>query len=100
MFHHHVLIRIAATASLVLAASSALASGSDSGGNAETGDAAAYNTGKSVFATKLACSGCPMAGKALDAAAARALLANKGNVTLTPQESAALDLYLKRRFKL
>lgn len=100
MFHHHVLIRIAATASLVLAASSALASGSDGGGNAETGDAAAYNTGKSVFATKLACSGCPMAGKTLDAGAARALLANKGNVTLTPQESAALDLYLKRRFKL
>lgn len=85
---------------LALAGGLAQASGSDGGGSAETGDAAAYNTGKSVFATKLACTGCPMAGKALDAAAARALLANKGSVTLTPQESAALDLYLKRRFKL
>jgi hypothetical protein len=41
-----------------------------------------------------------MAGKSLDADAARALIANKGNVTLSPQESAALDVYLKRRFKL
>ena len=100
MFDHHALIRIAATASLVLAISSALASGSDGGGSAETGDTAAYNTGKSVFATKFACSGCPMAGKSLDADAARALMANKGKVTLTPQESAALDAYLKLRFKL
>ena len=94
------LIRAAVAASLSLAAGLALASGSDGGGQAEMGDAAAYNTGKSVFAMKLACSGCPMAGKSLDAAAARALVANKGNVTLTPQESAALDVYLKRRFKL
>ena len=94
------LIRTLLAASVVLAANVALASGSDGGGSAETGDAAVYNTGKSVFATKLACSGCPMAGKPLDADAARALLANKGNVTLTPQESAALDVYLKRRFKL
>jgi hypothetical protein len=93
-------IRAALAACMALAAHVALASGSDGGGSAETGDAAAYNTGKSVFATKLACSGCPMAGKSLDAAAARELLANKGKVTLTPQESAALDVYLKRRFKL
>jgi hypothetical protein len=91
---------MAVAMSFALAAGLALASGSDGGGQAETGDAAAYNTGKSVFATKLACSACPMAGKSLDADAARALLANKGSVTLTPQESAALDVYLKRRFKL
>jgi hypothetical protein len=99
MMRNH-LIRTVLAASVALAANIALASGSDGGGSAETGDAAAYNTGKSVFATKLACSGCPMAGKSLDADAARALIANKGNVTLSPQESAALDVYLKRRFKL
>ncbi len=89
----------AIAASMTLAAGSPLASGSEAGGSAETGDAAAYNTGKGVYATKLACAGCPMAGKSLDAAAARELLANK-RVTLTAQESAALDVYLKRRFKL
>jgi hypothetical protein len=94
------LIRTVLAASMALVANVALASGSDGGGSAETGDAAAYNTGKLVFATKLACSGCPMASKSLDADAARALLANKGNVTLSPQESAALDVYLKLRFKL
>ena len=93
-------LRAAFAASLALSAGLALASGSDGGGQAEMGDTAAYNTGKSVFATKLACGGCPMAGKSLDAEAARALLANKGSVTLSPQESAALDVYLKRRFKL
>ena len=93
-------LRAAFAASLTLSAGLALASGSDGGGQAEMGDTAAYNTGKSVFATKLACNGCPMAGKSLDADAARALLANKGSVTLSPQESAALDVYLKRRFKL
>jgi hypothetical protein len=93
-------VRATAAASLAFLAAAALASGSDGGGHAETGDAAAYNTGKSVFATKLACSSCPMAGKSLDAATARELLANKRGVTLSEQESAALDVYLKRRFKL
>ena len=97
---HTQLTLAAIGASLALAAGLALASGSDGGGQAEMGDTAAYNTGKSVFAMKLACSGCPMAGKSLDADAARALLANKGSVTLSSQESAALDVYLKRRFKL
>jgi hypothetical protein len=92
--------RAATLAGLALVAGAALASGSDGGGHAETGDAAAYNTGKSVYATKLACSGCPMAGKSLDAATARGLLADKRGVTLTEQETAALDVYLKRRFKL
>jgi hypothetical protein len=93
-------VRVAAAASLAFLAAAAFASGSDGGGHAETGDAAAYNAGKSVFATKLACSSCPMAGKSLDAATARELLANKRGVTLSEQESAALDVYLKRRFKL
>ncbi len=93
-------IQTAIATSLALAAGLVLASGSDGGGQAEMGDAAAYNTGKAVFAMKFACSSCPMAGKSLDAGAARTLLANKGSVTLTPQESTALDVYLKRRFKL
>lgn len=94
------LIRVATAVSLAMAAGVANASGSDGGGMAQTGDSAAYNSGKAVFAAKFACSGCPMAGKSLDAAAARELLANKRGVTLTPDESAALDVYLKRRFKL
>jgi hypothetical protein len=97
---HKTMVRTAVAMTLACSAGLALASGSDGGGQAEMGDTAAYNSGKSVFAMKLACSGCPMAGKTLDAAAARALLANKGSVTLTPQESASLDVYLKRRFKL
>ena len=83
-----------------LASGPAFASGSDGGGSAETGKAVAYNMGKGVYASKLACSTCPLAGKSLDAAMARDLLANKGAVTLTPEESQALDAYLKRRFRL
>ena len=82
------------------AASLAQASGSDGGGAAETGDAAAYNTGKGIYAAKLACGACPMAGKSLDAGMARELLANKKGVTLSAEESRALEVYLKRRFKL
>lgn len=93
-------LRAAAVASIALAAGLSLASGSDGGGSAETGDAAAYNAGKGVYAAKLACGGCPVAGKSLDAALARDLLANKPAAALTPDESAALAVYLKRRFKL
>ncbi len=92
--------RAAAAVSFALAAGLALASGSDGGGSAETGDAAAYNAGKGVYATKLACTGCPMAGKSLDAAMARDLLTTKRGAALTSEESAALEVYLKRRFKL
>lgn len=84
---------------LALGAGLALASGTDGGGSAETGDAAAYNMGKSVYATKLACSGCPMAAKSLDSAMARDLLANKAAANLSAEESQALEVYLKRRFK-
>ncbi len=95
-----IVVRTAVAVSVALSVGPTFASGSDGGGQAEMGDTAAYNTGKSVFATKIACSACPMAGKSLDAESARALIANKGSVTLSPQESAALDVYLKRRFKL
>ena len=90
----------AAALTLALSATLVLASGSDGGGGAETGDAAAYNMGKSVYASKLACTNCPMAGKSLDAAMARQLVETKPAVTLSDDESKALAVYLKRRFKL
>ncbi len=91
---------IALAALLALTNGVVSASGSDGGGSAETGDAAAYNTGKGVYAAKLNCSGCPMSGKSLDAGMARDLLSNKKGVTLSAEESQALEVYLKRRFKL
>lgn len=87
-------------ATWALAAGVALASGSDGGGSAGTGDSALYNSGKGVYAAKLACGGCPLAGKTLDATLAREVLAKKVSVSLSEQESAALTVYLKRRFKL
>lgn len=90
----------AVAAALALAAGFALASGSDGGASAETGDAALYNIGKGVYATKMACSGCTMAGKSLDASTARELMSKTPAVNLNAEESAALNVYLKRRFKL
>ena len=90
----------AAALTLALGATLALASGSDGGGSAETGDAAAYNTGKSVYFSKLACASCPLAGKSLDAAMARQVIEKAPAVTLSDDESKALAVYLKRRFKL
>ncbi len=87
-------------AAVALIAGAVHASGSDGASGPETSDAAAYNTGKGVFARRLACSGCKMAGKKLDAAEARALLAEKGNLGLSADESQALAVYLQRRFKL
>jgi hypothetical protein len=78
----------------------AMASGSDGGGSAETSDAAAYNMGKTVYATKVACDGCPMAGKSLTAESARQLLASKPQANLSAGETKALTVYLTRRFKL
>lgn len=85
--------------SLACTATFAMASGNDGAAGAETGDTAAYNRGKAVFATKLACKSCPMAGKKLDAALARELIAAKP-AALNADEGRALDVYLKRRFKL
>jgi Glycosyl transferase family 2 len=92
--------KLGSVALLAFAAGVAFASGSDGGGSAVTGDSALYNTGKSVYATKLACAACPLAGKTLDAALAREVLAKSVKVSLSDQESAALAVYLKRRFKL
>ena len=78
----------------------AFASGSDAGGGAETGDAQAYNVGKGVFAQKLGCKSCPLAGKSLDAAMASGLLKGKETYALSADEQQALATYLKLRFKL
>ena len=78
----------------------AFASGSDAGGGAETGDAQAYNVGKGVYAQKLGCKSCPLAGKSLDAAMASGLLKGKETYALSADEQQALATYLKLRFKL
>jgi hypothetical protein len=83
-----------------LAHQPAIASGSEGGVGAQAGDVAAYNAGKGVYATRYACRGCPLADRNLDAATARELLGNKRGVSLSSDEAAALDTYLKRRFKL
>lgn len=94
------LIHTAMVGALGLTTGLAMASGSEGGGGAETGDTQAYNTGKGVYAQKLACGTCPLSGKSLDAMLARDLLAGKNLPTLTESESHALTVYLTRRFKL
>ena len=91
---------IALAAALTWAAGSSFASGSDAGGGAETGDAQAYNIGTGVYAQKLACKSCPLAGKTLDSAMARDLVTGKGTTGLSAEEQRALAVYLSRRFKL
>lgn len=93
-------LRPLVTALLLAASVGAMASGSDGAGSAETGDAQAYNVGKMVYSQKVACSGCAMAGKTLDAAMARQLLSGKSIAGLTEEESRALAVYLTRRFRL
>lgn len=78
----------------------AMASGSDATGGNQTSDAQAYNLGKGVYAQKLACSGCPLAGKSVSAEIAGDLLGGKGTQTLSADEKQVLTVYLKRRFKL
>lgn len=97
---HKLFLQAGVAAAFALAASLALASGSDGGAVAETGDAALYNIGKSVYATKLACGACPLAGKNLDDALARSIVAKPPAASLSAEESAALNVYLTRRFKL
>ncbi len=94
------LLSLLTTAALTLVCNPAFASGSDGGGSAETGDTAAYNMGKSVYAAKFACSSCPLAGKRLDAAMAKEILAKKPEVSMSAEEMQALTVYLKRRFEL
>lgn len=87
-------------AALLLAPALSGASGSDAGGGIDTDDAQAYNIGKGVYAQKLACKGCPMAGKSLDAAMARELMSSTDMPALSAQEKQALAVYLARRFRM
>ena len=100
----HKLLKPTAAAALLavstLFGAPAFASGSDAGGGAETGDAQSYNVGKGVYAQKLACKACPLAGKSLDAAMARGLLSGTETYSLSADEQQALAVYLKLRFKL
>ena len=102
MIHKLLKPTVAATllAASTLFGASAFASGSDAGGGAETGDAQSYNVGKGVYAQKLACKSCPLAGKSLDAAMARGLLSGTETYSLSAEEQQALAVYLKLRFKL
>ena len=93
-------VAAALLAASALFGASALASGSDAGGGAETGDTQAYNVGKGVYAQKLACKSCPLAGKSLDAAMASGLLKGKETYSLSAEDQQALATYLKLRFKL
>lgn len=85
---------------LPLLASSAFASGSDSFGG-QSGSQAQYNTGKAVFAQKLACTSCPLAGKTLDKMLAQQILSDSAATSmLSDDERMPLTTYLKTRFKL
>lgn len=74
--------------------------GSSRGGSFDSDSASSYNAGKSVYERKLGCSECPMAGQSLNELTARGLLNDKRGIYLSPEESQALDTYLKRRFRL
>lgn len=92
---------ISVSAWLMMSISPVFASGSDgSGAGAQTGEARLYNQGKGVYAHKIACDSCPMAGKTLDKNLAMELLGNPSVPSLSQDEKSALDVYLKRRFKL
>ena len=89
-----------AAAALCLAAGQSWASGSEASGSTQTDDAQAYTMGKGVYAQKLACKGCLMAGKSLDASMAKDLLSNKDLPALSSDEKQALMVYLSRRFRM
>ncbi len=85
--------------------SGAFASGSEGLGSATTGAAHMYNMGKRIYAEKIICKACPLAGKMLDKTSAAELLEGKGMAEktftmLSQDEQAALGVFLKRRFKL
>ena len=97
--------RILGKYGLVLAlsfmAGTVFASGSDSLGTGLSGEQARYNAGKAVYAQKLACPDCMMAGKMLDKMQAQQIIANTDVMSkLSDTEREALTTYLKLRFKL
>ena len=85
---------------VALQAPSVFASGSSAVGQAKTGGAAAYNQGKRVFATKVACGDCPNPNMELNKTSAQSLLSTLPELKLSEPDQEALAVYLKRRFKL
>ncbi len=100
MTQHHWLKSTIVGLTFTAMTSIALASGSDAVGAAQTGDRAAYNLGKRVYAVKIACESCPMAGKKLNKDTAKIMLMSDSKTDLTTSEEKALTIYLKRRFRL
>ena len=76
------------------------ASGSEGFTQGPNNEARLYNVGKGVYADKFACTGCPLAGKSLDANLAKQVLQGNPKVTLSTAEQDAVMVYLKRRFKI
>jgi hypothetical protein len=88
-----------------ISAPSVLASGSDALGGASTAASRLYNQGKGVYANKIGCDQCVLAGKELDKTIAMELVEGKGMgakalMDLSADEKSALMTYLQRRFKL
>ena len=86
--------------SVVTTTNLAHASGSDAGASAKTGEAAAYQLGKQVFAKKFACKACPLYKQRLNKTLAEQILMGKPEVQLSSAETDALAVFLQRRFKL
>lgn len=98
---HRWLPTMAACAALLFS-SGVVASGSRGAGGVGSGDD--YNVGKAVFYKKLACGGCPYAGRGKDAADAKQLIqelsVGRGAASgLSEEERAAAVAYLRRRFR-
>ena len=92
---------VSALGALAVAASgAALASGSEGFTQGQNNDTRLYNVGKGVYADKFACSGCPLAGKSLNADVAKGVLGGTPKVSLSGEEQDAVAVYLKRRFKI
>lgn len=93
--------RLTLALALPLMSGAAFASGSDSFGGGLSGEQQLYNAGKAVYAQKLACAGCTMAGKTLDKPLAQSILSEADTTAkLSDDDRAALATYLKLRFKL
>ncbi len=89
-----------AALTLAIASGVAFASGSEGFSAGPNNAARLYNTGKLVYADKFSCGTCPLASKPLNAELAREVLSGKSKMALSNDEQAALESYLKRRFKI
>lgn len=87
-------------ATVMVASGHVFASGSDAGASAKTGEAAAYQLGKQVFAKKYACKSCPLHKQRLNKGMASQILEGEPKVDLSQNEAKALQVFLQRRFKL